>query len=163
VTFSFWRFGKWVEVVIDDRLPTYKGQLVYMHSPNKNEFWSALLEKAYAKLHGSYEALRGGNTSEALEDFTGGVSERFHLGKAPPNLYSIIEKRTKRNSMMACSIDPNPNVIEDKTPSGLVRGHAYAITKVQMIDIVTPNTKGKIPLLRLRNPWVSSFMTTIED
>jgi calpain, invertebrate len=22
-----------------------------------------------------------------------------------------------------------------------------------MIDIVTPNTSGKIPLLRLRNPW----------
>ncbi|CAG9797112.1 unnamed protein product [Chironomus riparius] len=151
--FCFWRFGKWVDVVIDDRLPTYKGQLVYMHSPKKDEFWSALLEKAYAKLHGSYEALRGGNTSEALEDFTGGVSERFHLGKAPANLYSIIEKRTKRNSMMACSIDPNPQVIEDKTAQGLVRGHAYAITKVQMIDIVTPNTSGKIPLLRLRNPW----------
>ena len=130
---------------------------MFMQSPESNEFWSALLEKAYAKLHGSYEALKGGNTSEALEDFTGGVSERFDLKKAPSDLFSILEKRTKRSSMMACSINPNPKVNEEKTSQGLVRGHSYSITKVQFIDIVTPNTSGKIPLLRLRNPWVSSY------
>ncbi|XP_033330561.2 calpain A isoform X3 [Megalopta genalis] len=151
--FRFWQYGRWVDVVVDDRLPTHNGELMYLRSAESNEFWSALLEKAYAKLHGSYEALKGGTTCEAMEDFTGGVTEMYQMDETPPNLFSILLKAYERNSLLGCSIEPDPNVLEAETPQGLIKGHAYSITRVKYVEIQTPNQFGKIPLLRIRNPW----------
>lgn len=41
--FRFWFFGEWVEVVIDDLLPTVNNKLIFTRSSFKNEFWSSLL------------------------------------------------------------------------------------------------------------------------
>lgn len=57
------------------------------------------------RLHGSYEALKGGGTSEAMEDFTGGVAEMFELKEAPANLFQIMLKAYERMSLMACAIE----------------------------------------------------------
>ena len=72
---------------------------------------------------------------------------------APPNLFKMMMKAYERSSLMGCSIEPDPNVLEAQTPQGLVKGHAYSITRVCLADITTPNMSGKIPLIRLRNPW----------
>ena len=49
--FNIWRYGEWTEVIIDDRLPvTEEGKLRFGQNRSQpNEFWGALLEKAYAK------------------------------------------------------------------------------------------------------------------
>ncbi|CAH1791248.1 unnamed protein product, partial [Owenia fusiformis] len=152
--FQFWQYGRWVDVIVDDRLPTYYDRLVFMHSEEKNEYWSALLEKAYAKLTGSYEALKGGSTSEAMVDFTGGVVEMYDFRKeVPANMFTILTKAMERGSLMGCSIEAKPGQLEAELPNGLIMGHAYSLTDARAVNIQTSRTSGVIPMVRVRNPW----------
>uniref|UniRef100_A0A673Y748 Calpain 9 n=1 Tax=Salmo trutta TaxID=8032 RepID=A0A673Y748_SALTR len=148
--FQFWQHNRWLDVVVDDRLPAVRNRLVLLHSASNNEFWSALLEKAYAKLNGSYESLKGGSTLEAMEDFTGGVGETYETKSAPTDLFNIMKKAYDRGSMMGCSIDITSSAeSEAQTASGLVKGHAYSITGLEEV-----NCRGKkVKLIRIRNPW----------
>jgi calpain-15 len=59
----------WVVVKVDDRIPCKKGtKKPHFMSPNGNELWALILEKAYAKFCGSYANIEGKNSVE--EDTT---------------------------------------------------------------------------------------------
>ncbi|XP_068600375.1 calpain-5-like [Brachionichthys hirsutus] len=167
--FQFWRFGDWVDIVIDDRLPTVNGQLVYCHSNDSNEFWSALVEKAYAKMCGCYEGLDGGNTADALVDFTGGVSEPMNLTendykedkKKCDELFERVLKVHDRGGLISCSIRANSAAdMESRLACGLVKGHAYAVTDVRRVrlghGLLAYFKSDKHTMIRMRNPWGQS-------
>ncbi|KAG2456570.1 CAN5 protein, partial [Polypterus senegalus] len=187
--FRFWRFGEWVDVVIDDRLPTINNELVYCHSNDQNEFWSALVEKAYAKLYGCYESLDGGNTADALVDFTGGVSEPLDLLEGQfakeesfrNQLFERVLKVHNRGGLISCSIRATSSAdMEARLDCGLVKGHAYAVTDVKKVrlghGLLAFFKAEKLFMIRMRNPWVfcqthiqlcyvkhSSLYTTIKE
>ncbi|RNA09151.1 calpain-B-like isoform X3 [Brachionus plicatilis] len=150
--FRFWQFGKWYDVVVDDFLPVFPdGRLVYCSNKTEpNEFWSCLLEKAYAKLSWSYEGLDAGQTTDALIDMTGGIEETYNLKEVNKQaFFDVLGNGLAHDAMMGCSINADPSVREAKLANGLVRGHAYAMTAV-----VTLNVNGRmVRLVRCRNPW----------
>ena len=148
--FRFWRYGKWEEVVVDDYLPTRYRRLFNNQSDDSNEFWPALFEKAYAKIHGSYGAIDGGFARDSFTDFSGGVLEDFNLQSIPDNLFEIMFKADQKGAFMSCSTHGEDQGETDR--NGMVPGHAYSITKVIKLEV-----KGKEhQLIRVRNPWGNS-------
>ncbi|XP_074140836.1 calpain-14 [Sminthopsis crassicaudata] len=145
--FQFWHFGEWIPVVIDDRLPVNEaGHLVFVSSTYKNLFWAALLEKAYAKLSGSYEDLQTGHVSEAFVDFTGGVTATIQLAKAPSDLWDILTRVAAKRALIGCQTHSGKERILN---NGLVDSHAYTVTGIRK---VTCHNRPEY-LVRLRNPW----------
>ena len=88
----FCKGGRWVTVTVDDFFPVHKdsGRLAFSHSPN-NELWVALVEKAYAKLHGSYAAIESGSICDAFQDLTGAPAERIEMHVEQMSKFSLAQ------------------------------------------------------------------------
>ena len=83
------RAGQWHCVLIDDVLPTDGLSCLAYLKAARRSLWGPLIEKAAAKLHGSYEALNGGSFAEAFGMLTGCPVQRIVLSRyreppAPP-------------------------------------------------------------------------------
>ncbi|KAI8601444.1 hypothetical protein EDD21DRAFT_337138 [Dissophora ornata] len=147
--FIFFKDGDWVSTVVDDQLfykmdQKSRRQLYFSSCNEERESWLPLLEKAYAKIHGDYESLTGGYTSEGIEDLTGGTaSMMFSSDILDKNRFWQEEmKQVNKHTLMGCSINYQE---EDPEKHGIQAGHAYSVLKVA-------EYQGE-RLVHIRNPW----------
>ena len=78
-------------------------------------------------------------------------------GKYEDNdLWNMLVRYKSYGCLMGCSIKPNPKEkkqVEAEAGNGLYYSHAYSLLDIGEIDFVDPNSKVKVRLLKLRNPW----------
>ncbi|KAJ6472034.1 cysteine proteinase [Mycena sanguinolenta] len=182
--FVFFRDMRWVSIVIDDLLftsiPKYeelnssekqlyhydkekyasarKGSktLYFARSATEGETWIPLMEKAYAKLHGDYAALVGGEACEAIEDLTGAVSSFIPCKDILDIDKFWTEELLKANKdrLFGCAynaLDGTRSGDWNATISGLHGNHAYSVLRAVEV-------KGK-RFVVVRNPWGESEWT----
>ncbi|XP_060049552.1 calpain-10 isoform X2 [Erinaceus europaeus] len=148
-TCRVWQFGHWVEVTVDDRLPCLQGRLCFSRCGREDVFWLPLLEKAYAKVCGSYERLWAGQVADALVDLTGGLAERWSLkdaaaGDPGPSTCRRLLGLGDR-CLVSCSVlSPRAGARE------LGEFHAFIVSDLREAR----GQDGQDPLLlRIQNPW----------
>eukprot|EP01062_Namystynia_karyoxenos_P021354 TRINITY_DN18127_c0_g1_i1.p1 TRINITY_DN18127_c0_g1~~TRINITY_DN18127_c0_g1_i1.p1 ORF type:complete len:1241 (+),score=215.05 TRINITY_DN18127_c0_g1_i1:97-3723(+) len=156
----FWRDGDWEHVLVDDRFPVDDSERrLAFASGRGGELWVPLVEKAYAKLHGSYRAIAGGSAFDALTDLTGAPCETVSLRSR--NADGVDTEgawlRLCSYAMSGCIMAACCGAGDDDDPSrekedlecraaGLVPRHCYSLLQVQ-----DDRKYGR--RLRLRNPW----------
>eukprot|EP00826_Nyctotherus_ovalis_P009208 TRINITY_DN12426_c0_g1_i1.p1 TRINITY_DN12426_c0_g1~~TRINITY_DN12426_c0_g1_i1.p1 ORF type:complete len:623 (+),score=182.50 TRINITY_DN12426_c0_g1_i1:23-1870(+) len=138
-------------VIVDPVFPVNEcNDWAFATSENEREIWPMIMEKAYAKLYGSYENIEEGKVSYALADLTGGVPEQLKISEISENFEefkSLIMRYYKAGYLMGAGSSPN-ELGNAAVIHGIVQGHAYAILELAEF-------KDEI-LIRLRNPHGAS-------
>ncbi len=156
--------GFWTSVLVDDLLPCSEQPrreqqvadtgLAFSRG-TKSQLWVCLLEKAYAKAHGAYQAISGGQISEALLDLTGAPTFRMDFSSAGfslSTLWTQLRYFRAHGLPMGCATDSNPEL----HAVGLSGNHAYSILECR--ELPDPDARfdaadpAPLRLLRIRNP-----------
>lgn len=152
--FKFYKNGEPRIVVVDNIVPIHplSCKPAFGRSSDPKEMWVSLLEKAYAKLHGSYEAIIGGFTDEALADLTGGLPFRFRFADESVQadilsgaLWTKLKGYYEDGFLLGAGSPAGSDTPENASEDGIVQGHAYAVIQVR-------EASGH-RLVQLRNPW----------
>jgi hypothetical protein len=150
---SFWVQGAWQMVWVDGYFPCYTPinrhasmapKPVYAKSANRREIWPMVVEKAFAKLHGTYEAIGGGGRiAAALQALTGGSASSIATALGPDTIWrGLCSAVEDPNTLVGAGTRPDTSA-EDRC--GIIDGHAYAVRHAVEV--------GPHRLLLLRNPW----------
>lgn len=116
-------------VIVDDYIPTNKNGHPAFASSRDNEMWVSLLEKAWAKLHGSYARTQSGLPCFAASHLTGVPSESINHDEIEDVdfFFQILLLADKKNfTMMAASKGQG----EVESADGVISGHAYSLISI---------------------------------
>ena len=142
--------GEVKEVVIDDYFPCQDGSPCFSKA-NGNELWVLILEKCWAKLHGSYERIEAGHAHNVMTDLTGAPSHDFDIeDTGVEEVWNKLVTGERKGFLMACSAGTTNSSAELLESLGLVAEHSYGLLKVCEI---TNESGERIRLCLLRNPW----------
>lgn len=146
--------GEWKEIIVDDLFPCKNNRSGPIFTRGKNnELWVLILEKAWAKLYGSYAKIEAGLTREVLHDLTGAPTEYFLTqSDDPEKIWDALEKGDKEGFIMTAGSGDFFDGADLLSSSGLVGSHAYSLISA----ITVPNGSSSLQLLKLRNPWGES-------
>ena len=72
--------GEKIEIKVDDQFPCRYDRPIFSKN-NGNELWVLVLEKAWAKLHGSYRRIESGWAYYAFRDLTGAPAYSYVVKK----------------------------------------------------------------------------------
>lgn len=142
--------GCWATVILDACFPVNTfGHFIYA-KPHNHVIWVMLLEKAWAKVYGSYEAINAGYAHEGLVALTGAPCEAFM--SEDDGTIDRLRIYLKKGYIVSCS---SSDMIEqmserDQERVGIFSGHAYTVLRIES-DL--PWKDRKVTLLKVRNPW----------
>ena len=165
--FRFYKDFQWVYVVIDDRFPCVEDENhsfipLFGGNENNNEFWVSLIEKAYAKLHYSYQNLESGHTNSSLKDLTGlGIKSLPMKFAKPDDFFYLLNNFMSREALISCSkwgldVEANAEQKEEKSEVALrglnVNLNYNVLCTIELEDNNCKNTHKSHRLLLIRNP-----------
>ena len=148
----FYINGVWKLVLVDDFLPAYGSnfkKIAFGYS-NTKELWVSLLEKAWAKINGSYAKITiGGLTNEVFDVLTEAYTQLITINPKQKNdLWDKIYESEKKGFVMTAGTSKNRTGGRLENV-GLKPGHAYTILGVYEFE-----NEGKIKkIMKLRNPY----------
>ena len=167
-TVKFFKAGKWRYVHVDDKIPCDRGgRPHFARSPDPNETWVMVVEKAFAKLHSCYEAICGGGLEEGLKDVTGCPTSLFGFATpeiapkvADASLWTEMLDLMARGSVLGvcdnrARREPLDPISAESAPSGLLKSHVYVVEKLLSCEAEATAEYDALEtkMIKLKNPW----------